>query len=239
MKYTKVIISMALMLFSLQFAGATAFENSGMYTEEGQMWLNEHWGENITIGDVARIAYTRENYEKTRGNVDPAILEEIWSQPYYWGSRQPWGTDNSLECPYGANVWEESRPLNIKNLNLSQKQEMGIENAVLDKSGCRIVGYMDQSVEQGGQRSFHRQMPERFDRFTFDLFWQDRQNSLKLTIFAPDGMMGPYYDDSDGILNGRIYLQVSRPEGIAPGDWYAVVEGDKVNGTQHFMLLVV
>jgi hypothetical protein len=124
-------------------------------------------------------------------------------------------------------------------MNFSQKQEMGIENAVLDKSGCRIIGHMDNSVTEGEKRSFHRQMPANLTRFTYDLFWQDPTSSLKLTIFAPDGMMGPYYDDSDGIVNGRIYVQVSREDGIAPGDWYAVVEGERINGTQVFMLLVV
>lgn len=219
--------------------GAAAFEISGMYTEDGQRWLNEHWGENITIGQVEQIAYEPEVLEQIRANVPKEQLEEIWSQPYHWGSRHPWGAEENPECPCGANVWEDSRPLNIRNLNLSQKQEMGLENVVTDKSGCRIIGYMDKSVTQGEQKSFHRQMPANLSRFTYDLYWQDPENSLKLSIFAKDGMMGPYYDDSDGIVNGRIYLQISREEGIAPGDWYAVVEGEQIKDTQQFMLLMV
>ena len=217
-----------------------SFEISGTYTEEGQKWLNEHWGENITNGDVVRIAYRPEDVEKIKENVDPKQLEQIWSRPYYWGSRHPWGTDDYPECPYGANVWDENdRPVVIKNLNLSQKIEMGLENAMTDKSGCAIIGYMDQNVTQGETKPFHRQMPAGLKEFTYDLFWQDTNSSLKLTVFAPDGKMGPYYDESDGIKNGRIYLLVSRPEGIAPGDWYAVVEGEHVDGTQQFMLLTV
>jgi hypothetical protein len=219
---------------------AMAFEISGTYTEEGQKWLNDHWGENITIGQLEHIAYEPEVIEQIKANVDPALLEQIWSKPYYWGSRTPWGTDDYPECPYGANVWDETdRPVNIRNLNVSQKLDMGLENAVTDKSGCRIIGYMEQSATQGEMKPFHRVMPEGLNRFTYDLFWQDTNSSLKLTIFAPDGKMGPYYDESDGRKNGRIYVQVSRPEGIAPGDWYAVVEGVSVNGTQQFMLLTV
>jgi len=219
--------------------GAAAFEISGMYTEGGQRWLNDHWGENITVGQLEHIAYEPEVIEQIKANVPKEQLDDIWNRPYYWASRHPWEADENAECPYGANVWEDSRPLNIKNLNLSQKQEMGIENAVTDTSGCRIIGYMDQSITQGEMKSFHRQMPENLDRFTYDLFWQDDLVSLKLTIFAPDGMMGPYYDDSDGVVNGRIYLQISRPGGITPGDWYAVVEGKNIGGTQQFMLLAV
>lgn len=237
---TKKTAFYGFIVFFLFFtAGSAAFEISGMYTEEGQKWLNEHWGENITIGELEQMVYEPEVIEQIRANVPKEQLDEIWGQPYYWGSRYPWGAEENPECPYGANIWDESRPLNIKKMNFSQKQEMGIENAVLDKSGCRIIGYMDNSVTEGEKRSFHRQMPANLTRFTYDLFWQDPISSLKLTIFAPDGMMGPYYDDSDGIVNGRIYIQVSREEGIAPGDWYAVVEGERINGTQQFMLLVV
>ena len=233
------IILGAFVILLLLTTGAAAFEISGMYTEKGQEWLNEHWGENITIGQLEQIAYDPEVIEQIKANVPKEQLDEIWNKPYYWGTRHPWGVEENPDCPYGANVWDETGPLNISKLNASQRQEMGIENAVLDKSGCRIIGYMDQSVTQGEKKSFHRQMPEHLDRFTYDLFWQDPENSLKMTIFAPDGMMGPYYDDSDGIVNGRIYLQVSRDEGITPGDWYAVVEGEQVNGTQQFMLLVL
>ncbi|MEA2034461.1 MAG: hypothetical protein U9N40_03065 [Euryarchaeota archaeon] len=236
---TNYLTSGALIALLFLSVGAVAFEISGEYTEEGQKWLNEHWGENITLGDLARIAYTEENYEKIKANVDPNLLEEVWGQPYYWGSRYSWGTEGNIECPFGANIWDETGPLNIRELNLSQKQKMGLENAVTDKSGYRIIGYMDKSIKQGEKKSFHRQMPENLDRFTYDLLWGDVQDSLKLTLFAPDGMMGPYYDDSDGIVNGRIYLQISRSGGIEPGDWYAVVEGVQVDGTRQFMLLVV
>ncbi|MDO9539898.1 MAG: hypothetical protein Q7J09_07855 [Methanocalculus sp.] len=67
----------------------SAFEISGTYTEEGQKWLNEHWGEEITLGELAKIAYTEENYEKIKANVDAKLLEDVWSQPYFWGDRYP------------------------------------------------------------------------------------------------------------------------------------------------------
>jgi len=227
-----------LIIFIGVVAPAQAFESSGEYTEEGIQWMNAHWGENISLGDLARIAYTPENYQQIVKNVPKDQLDKVWSQPYYWGSRYPWGAEDYPKCPYGANVWDENGPVNIGNLNLSQKLDLNLENAVTDKSGCRIIGYMDQSVTQGEMKPFHREMPEGLDRFTYDLFWQDANSSLKLTIFAPDGKMGPYYDESDGKKNGRIYVQVFRPEGIAAGDWYAVVEGEHVKKAQHFMLLV-
>jgi hypothetical protein len=78
---------MVLMVFVVP--SVNAFEISGMYTEEGQKWLNEHWGEKITIGQLEQIAYSKENLEKIEANVDSKMLEEVRSQPYFWGERYP------------------------------------------------------------------------------------------------------------------------------------------------------
>jgi len=238
MKKYRVLCGMIL-LVSVFIPAAMAMGFSWTYTEEGQKWLDEHWGENVTMGDIARIAVRPEDVERIKENVDPGQLDYFWSEPYSWGSWHPWGADEYPQCPYGANVWDNNGPVIIGDLNMSQKLDMGLENAVTDKSGCRIIGYMDQYVTEGETKPFHRQMPAGLKEFTYDLYWQDLNASLKLTVFAPDGKMGPYYDESDGIKNGRIYLLVSRPEGIAPGNWYAVVEGEHVDGTQQFMLLTV
>ncbi|WP_048145730.1 hypothetical protein [Methanoplanus limicola] len=76
-------------LLAFTAPSVSAFEISGTYTEEGQKWLNEHWGEKITLGELAKIAYTEENYEKIKENVDPKLLEEVWSQTYFWGEHYP------------------------------------------------------------------------------------------------------------------------------------------------------
>ena len=64
-----------LVLLAVAAPFVSAFEISGMHTEEGQKWLNEHWGASITLGELAKIAYTPEDYEKIRENVDPDLLE--------------------------------------------------------------------------------------------------------------------------------------------------------------------
>ncbi|MCK9581067.1 MAG: hypothetical protein M0Q92_11575 [Methanoregula sp.] len=78
-----------MVLLVLAVPSVSAFEISGMYTEEGQKWLNEHWGEKITLGELAKIAYAPEDYEKIKANVDSKVLENVWSQHYYWGERYP------------------------------------------------------------------------------------------------------------------------------------------------------
>ena len=82
-----------------------SFEISGTYTDAGQKWLNDHWGENITLGDVVRIAYAPGDIEKIRENVDPKLLEEVWSQPYYWGDRYPPAKNPDSKIYYGDNEY--------------------------------------------------------------------------------------------------------------------------------------
>ncbi len=235
----KTILLLPLLLLLLAAPAGADFSIGGMYTEEGQRWLNEHWGENITIGDLQRIAYDPEIVRQIEENVDPDLLEQVRSRLYYWGSREPWGNEGHPECPYGANVCNESGPVNISALSDAERQEMLLENVVTDRSGYRIVGRMNNSVSEGELASFRREMPEGLSAFGFDLFWENRSSSLKATVFAPDGVMGPYYDADDGRENGRIFLHVSRSEGIAPGDWYVVVEAEKAPaGGQPFMMVI-
>jgi len=67
-----------------------------------------------------------------------------------------------------------------------------------------------------------------------DLNWGDTSDSLALTIFAPDGTLGPYYDSSDGVIDGRINLEISRTTGLAPGTWNFRVYGYHVTGSQSY-----
>jgi hypothetical protein len=71
----------------------------------------------------------------------------------------------------------------------------------------------------------------------FDLYWGNPSNSLRLRIITPDGyVLGPFYDASDGFINGDIYLVVSRSGGIAQGTWYTEVYGDRVSGAQSYSI---
>lgn len=69
---------------------------------------------------------------------------------------------------------------------------------------------------------------------TADLNWGYVPDSLSLTAIAPDGTAGPYYDVSDGVMNGRIFLTFSRVGGIAPGTWKFRVYGEQVLGYQSY-----
>jgi hypothetical protein len=70
-----------------------------------------------------------------------------------------------------------------------------------------------------------------------NLYWGNPSNSLQLTIYTPDGYtLGPYYDNADGSVNGRINLAISNPNGIAKGTWTYRVYGYSVSGVQSYTI---
>ena len=94
------------------------------------------------------------------------------------------------------------------------------------------------SITQGQSNWYSYVVPSGKTSITTDLNWGDTSDSLSLTIFAPDGTLGPYYDSADGVTNGRINLAISRPTGLAPGTWNFKVYGYQVTGSQSYNFVI-
>lgn len=60
-----------------------------------------------------------------------------------------------------------------------------------------------------------------------DLNSGDLTDPLSLSIITPDRVLGPYTDESDGKIDGRIYLQISESDGMTPGLWKFIVHSNK------------
>ncbi|MEN6610133.1 MAG: hypothetical protein ABFC24_04770 [Methanoregulaceae archaeon] len=60
-----------------------------------------------------------------------------------------------------------------------------------------------------------------------DLDSGDLHDPLSLSIITPDRVLGPYTDESDGLIDGRIYLQISKSDGMTPGLWKFIVHSNK------------
>jgi hypothetical protein len=90
------------------------------------------------------------------------------------------------------------------------------------------------TITQGETDWYSVYVPSGKSSITVYLNWGNPSNSLSLTAIAPDGTIGPLYDSSDGVTDGRIYLTISRTGGIAPGTWSFRVYGVSVTGTQSY-----
>ena len=59
------------------------------------------------------------------------------------------------------------------------------------------------------------------------LYSGDPADPLSLTVITPDKTLGPFYDGSDGRIDGRIDLKINNPEGMMPGLWKFQVQSSK------------
>jgi Bacterial pre-peptidase C-terminal domain. len=90
------------------------------------------------------------------------------------------------------------------------------------------------TISQGETDWYTFSFPSGKSSLTVDLNWGYVPDSLALTVIAPDGTLGPYYDADDGVTDGRISITISRTGGIAPGTWRFKVYGMTVLGTQSY-----
>lgn len=89
-----------------------------------------------------------------------------------------------------------------------------------------------------GQDSWHSvDVSNAITSLNVDLKWKNSDNSLRLSIYTPDGhVLGPYTDASDGKDDGRININVANPDGIAAGKWYMKVTGTDVAGKDEYYI---
>ncbi|MCK9579780.1 MAG: peptidase domain-containing protein [Methanoregula sp.] len=107
-------------------------------------------------------------------------------------------------------------------------------NDPLSLPGTARLATTSYSLSQGQTMTFLTYVPSGYTAFITDLNWGVPANSLSLTIVAPDSTLGPYYDSSDGVINGRITLRISKASGLASGTWSSFVYGQSVSGSQSF-----
>jgi hypothetical protein len=99
----------------------------------------------------------------------------------------------------------------------------------------RMAGMFGSSSITQGQRDYYSTyVPSGTTSFSHYLSWGSVSNSLALTIEAPDRVLGPYYDSSDGITDARISLKVTRAGGLATGTWVSSVYGQSVSGSETY-----
>ncbi|PKL58784.1 MAG: peptidase domain-containing protein [Methanomicrobiales archaeon HGW-Methanomicrobiales-5] len=97
-----------------------------------------------------------------------------------------------------------------------------------------MTPFVTSTISQGQVVAYSRVVSPGTSSMITDLNWGNPANSLSLTIVAPDGVLGPFYDSADGTTNGRIALSISSPTGLTPGTWKFYIEGYHVTGTQTY-----
>jgi len=122
-------------------------------------------------------------------------------------------------------------------------QETGEHNYIVTPAGETVtennppfIPMTAGSIKQGETNWYSTNVAAGTTELIIDLNWGNASNSLRLTVHAPDAVLGPYYDAYDGV-NGRIYLRIKDSVGLHPGTWRFEIYGDRVTGTQDYTIL--
>jgi len=91
------------------------------------------------------------------------------------------------------------------------------------------------SIMQGETDYFSKYVSPGTTQLVVDLNWGTSSNTLSLTIISPTGQYGPYYDGSDGIIDGRTVLSITRSgQALPSGTWSFRVYGEKVTASEDY-----
>ena len=106
-----------------------------------------------------------------------------------------------------------------------------------DAGGDAGILWIYDTITQGETNWHSKVVSTNINRLNVDLNWGDPIDSPRLKIHTPDGyVLGPYFDDADGAVDGRINLDIYNPDGIARGTWYYEVYGYSVVGTEDYYI---
>lgn len=110
-----------------------------------------------------------------------------------------------------------------------------VVSTIDEDTRCADIARLSVSTITQGQRDYYSTyVPSGKTSFSHYLSWGSVSNSLALTIGTPSGILGTYYDSSDGSTDGRINLRITRAGGLAPGTWPSSVYGHRVSGTETY-----
>ena len=92
------------------------------------------------------------------------------------------------------------------------------------------------SITQSQTKTYYTNVGTGVNWLEVDLNWGNKANSLSLTIYKPSGSsIGTYYDSSDGVIDGRIHIDVVPGQGyVEAGQWMYKVYGVSVTGTEDY-----
>jgi hypothetical protein len=69
-------------------------------------------------------------------------------------------------------------------------------------------------------RFYRETLPAGIDRQWIDLSWNAVNNPHTVVIYTPDSTLGPFENADNGVVDRRIFLEISSGSNLTPGPWY-------------------
>ncbi|WP_254059062.1 peptidase domain-containing protein [Methanogenium sp. MK-MG] len=106
-----------------------------------------------------------------------------------------------------------------------------------DFGGDIVIRYVYDTITQGETNQHSKTVDTDITVLHVDLNWGDQADSLRLKVYSPDWQyLGMYFDNADGMIDGRISIDIENPNGIAKGTWHYEVYGYNVEGTEDYYI---
>jgi hypothetical protein len=132
----------------------------------------------------------------------------------------------ALILPGGSHA--ELHPAALAGDNpLSHSPDTMVEHLFSPQNASNGMNATVHSVEGNQTALFSKYVSADTRYIVVSLYSGDTADPISVTIITPDKTLGPFYDDSDGIIDGRIDLKISNPDGITPGLWKFLVRSNK------------
>jgi hypothetical protein len=110
---------------------------------------------------------------------------------------------------------------------LSHSPDSMVEHLTSPENASNGVNVTVHSVEGNQTALFSKYVSADTRYIVVSLYSGDLSDPISVTIITPDKTLGPFYDESDGVVDGRIDLKISNPDGITPGLWKFLVRSNK------------
>jgi len=86
-------------------------------------------------------------------------------------------------------------------------------------------------------RFYRETIPAGIDRQWIDLSWNNVNNPHTVVIHTPDTTLGPFRNMDNGVVDRRIFLEISSGSNLTPGLWYYQVRSaEKPNRNDTFRI---
>ena len=129
----KLVTIAGLLLLILAGSGiASAFSVTAHADEKQIGMIKELYGTKLTYGEYWGKVFPDQLAEMKK-NIPENEYAEFSGTVVYWGDDHP-------ELPYGATVWDENGPLNLREISSGEKREFGLEDLKTDESGYVVRG---------------------------------------------------------------------------------------------------
>jgi hypothetical protein len=69
-------------------------------------------------------------------------------------------------------------------------------------------------------RFYRETLSAGIDRQWIDLSWNNTDNPHTVVIYTPDTVLGPFQNTDNGVVDRRIFLEISSGSNLTPGPWY-------------------